>query len=116
MGRRPDAQTPEERAEQASEWYYRSPERINKRIRRWREMNPRKRAAHLAVKRALYSGELVRPGHCELEDCGKKPEGHHDDYLKPLVVLWLCRRHHRQRHVMLKAKGRDPDAEWTPES
>lgn len=105
----PDAQTPEERAEAASEWYHRDPDRVNKRIKRWRDMNPRKRAAHLAVKRAMYSGELVRPANCEENGCSKKPEGHHDDYDYELAVMWLCRRHHRLRHVKLKAEGRDPD-------
>lgn len=105
----PPSATPEERAERASEQYFRDPERVSRRVKRWRAMNPQKRAAHLTVKRALYSGELVRPGDCETADCQKQPEGHHDDYLKPLDVRWLCRRHHRQRHVKLRAEGRDPD-------
>jgi hypothetical protein len=113
MGRlkRPAERDPEEARQRASDWYHRDPDKVNKRIKRWREMNPRKRAAHLAVKRALYHGELERPKHCIAEDCSRKPEGHHDDYVKPLDVMWLCRRHHRLRHVMLIREGRDPDAE-----
>jgi hypothetical protein len=47
-------------------------------------------------KYALSKGELVR-GECEV--CGNpKVDGHHEDYSRPLDVLWLCRRHHRQLH------------------
>lgn len=57
--------------------------------------------AHAAVTRALLTGELVRPGVCEL--CGEPPvgkskiEAHHADYAKPLVVLWVCRKCHRRQ-------------------
>lgn len=31
--------------------------------------------------------------------CGSpKSEGHHEDYDKPLKVIWLCNKHHRLRH------------------
>jgi hypothetical protein len=33
------------------------------------------------------------------EKCGDiKTEGHHNDYNKPLDVVWLCRRHHLELH------------------
>ena len=32
--------------------------------------------------------------------CGaSKVESHHEDYMKPLEVKWLCRAHHRALHV-----------------
>lgn len=35
---------------------------------------------------------------CEV--CGEtKVEAHHDDYLKPLDVRWLCKRHHAEVHT-----------------
>lgn len=59
---------------------------------------PEKAAAHDACKNALASGRLVRPDRCE--DCGAicKPHGHHEDYAKPLDVVWLCRPCHSARH------------------
>ena len=49
---------------------------------------------------AIQSGKLKR-GHCE--DCGKTPSqekiyGHHEDYDKPLEVVWLCSSCHMRRH------------------
>jgi hypothetical protein len=35
--------------------------------------------------------------------CGKeRTEAHHEDYKKPLEVIWLCRQHHRERHGRFK--------------
>jgi hypothetical protein len=50
------------------------------------------RRAQSAVRRAIRSGELVRPGTCEA--CGRacKPDAAHTDYARPLAVVWLCRR------------------------
>jgi hypothetical protein len=46
----------------------------------------------------IRSGKIKR-GICF---CGeKKVEGHHEDYSKPLEVIWLCRKHHREKHRKL---------------
>jgi len=62
----------------------------------WRKKHPEIRAAHVAVYEAIKRGILVRPDHCQL--CGVKcrPHGHHDDYSKPLEVIWLCCPCHKQ--------------------
>jgi hypothetical protein len=63
---------------------------------RWRSQNPLAYWAHVALQSGLRRG-LVRRQPCEV--CGaEKTDGHHDDYSRPLVVRWLCRRHHRQAH------------------
>jgi hypothetical protein len=56
------------------------------------------KASH-AVAKAKKEGLLV-PKPCER--CGEvKVHAHHDDYAKPLDVMWLCAYHHRQRHKEL---------------
>jgi hypothetical protein len=63
---------------------------------RWRERNKHKRHAHAVVNNALRTGALARKP-CEV--CGDpKSQGHHDDYSKPLDVVWLCPKHHGERH------------------
>lgn len=69
---------------------------VNRRHLSWRKANPDARAAHVATGNAIRDGRLVR-GPCE--ECGaSKVEAHHDDYLRPLDVRWLCRRHHLAIH------------------
>jgi hypothetical protein len=55
--------------------------------------------AHTLVKAAVRAGTLVRPARCE--QCGKVQRGlhgHHEDYGKPLEVIWLCNTCHLLRH------------------
>lgn len=67
---------------------------------RWRRRNPHKRRAHQRVKWAKRTGRLT-PQPCEV--CGlENTEAHHDDYEQPLVVRWLCRRHHRAWHKRMR--------------
>jgi predicted transcriptional regulator len=46
--------------------------------------------ARAKVNAALRAGEIIRPKQCS--KCKKKckPEAHHEDYLKPLKIEWLC--------------------------
>ena len=58
--------------------------------------NPEKRKACIAVGHALRAGKLHKEP-CAI--CGKiKSQAHHDDYSKPLDVVWLCGRHHMELH------------------
>ena len=58
-----------------------------------------RRPAQNAVCNAVRDGKLLRPNNCSA--CGKActPEGHHDDYSKPLEVRWLCRSCHCKVHA-----------------
>jgi hypothetical protein len=64
----------------------------------WRSQNPHKRKAHFLVKNAIRSGAIAKPTACEL--CGKSDqlEAHHEDYKKPLDVVWVCKRCHFNLH------------------
>jgi ribosomal protein S27AE len=68
--------------------------------RAWRAEDSRRHAAHNKVARAIKSGELVRQ---PCVRCGEtKSLAHHEDYDKPLDVMWLCQPCHKQRHKELK--------------
>lgn len=77
---------------------------VRKRSASYRARWPEKKAAHAAVKYALKTGELERK---PCERCGAKAEAHHDDYNKPLEVMWLCRIHHAERHRELATLQRE---------
>jgi hypothetical protein len=53
--------------------------------------------ARNAVCAAVKCGTLKRKP-CSV--CGKKKaiEGHHEDYSRPLDVIWLCQKHHHELH------------------
>lgn len=49
-----------------------------------------KHAARARVYDAIRRGIFIRPGHCVFCGIQCKPHAHHDDYEKPLEVIWLC--------------------------
>ena len=74
--------------------------------RQWRPGRATEKAlAHRLVNLAVRLGELIRPDHCER--CGDREtkralDGHHEDYSRPLDVVWLCTPRHRRRHLELE--------------
>lgn len=68
-----------------------------------------RKAIYGAYMNAIKNGKLT-PEPCIV--CGKeKVQGHHEDYSKPLDVVWLCTRHHADRHIHLrnaKTLGQEP--------
>lgn len=82
----------------AMQAYYATPEGQAARERAraaWHERNPDARAAHVAVGNALRDGRLVKGPCARLgDDCSGRVEAHHEDYSKPLEVVWACVRHH----------------------
>ena len=75
----------------------RNPERAKKRTRHYYHANPEKMRAKHRIKYLLKLGHLTKPQFCEC--CGREArlDGHHEDYTKPLEVLWLCRKCHRAK-------------------
>lgn len=103
---------PEKNRQWQKDYVLRYPERQLARGRLWRltqsgiksrratykrcnDKHPEKRQARNALNYAIYSGKIKR---MPCSQCGVKAEAHHEDYSKPLEVLWLCKRHHQQHH------------------
>lgn len=91
----------EDKAERNRKYWIENKERVlayqrGKKIDRWRRYPEKNKARH-AVRDAIASGRLVK-GACAV--CGEteKVNGHHEDYSKPLDVVWLCTAHHAQLH------------------
>jgi len=64
---------------------------------KWKENNPEKRQANAIVGNAVRDGRLIKTS-CVECDSTVSAHGHHEDYNKPLVVIWLCPKCHSKRH------------------
>ena len=64
-------------------------------LKEWREKYPNKYKSHNMVNNAIRDLKIKKQG---CEECGKKAHAHHDDYLYPLTIRWLCAAHHKQWH------------------
>ena len=81
-----------------------NPERIkaNTEITKiWRAEDLRRRKAHYSVSQAIKKGILIRQPCCRCNET--KSLAHHEDYDKPLDVMWLCQPCHKQRHKEINA-------------
>lgn len=63
--------------------------------KKYMELNPLRRSAHIAVGNAIRDGKLQKLP-CFI--CGAIAEAHHPDYGRPLDVVWLCKTHHQETH------------------
>lgn len=82
-----------------------NPEQEQARKAAWQAANREKIAAQRAVRRELRAGRMARPNTCD--SCGVgadqfRIEAHHDDYARPVDVMWLCSPCHGQRHLELR--------------
>jgi hypothetical protein len=75
---------------------------MTKRVRIKRILFPLQNLAHQKVQRAVQTGALIRQN-CVICDATKSV-AHHDDYEKPLDVIWLCQIHHVERHKRIKVE------------
>lgn len=79
-------------------WRKNNPEKANKLrrigVERYVKRYPEKRKAQSIVASAVRS-KWLRQKPCVI--CGNlKAQAHHDDYSKPLDVVWLCVAHHKE--------------------
>src|SRR5215831_27637 len=67
-------------------------------VDRWRRSHPDRYQAQNALNNAIRDGKITR-GLCAKCGSAKWIHGHHEDYGKPLVVIWLCATCHHQAHA-----------------
>lgn len=95
----------EHRRRIAREWKSRQPKqwrekenakkRLSRKLGLWKKNDKLKDQVRHIVRNAVRDGRLFKfPCFC-----GEfKTQGHHEDYSKPLDVIWLCAKHHNQLH------------------
>lgn len=72
-------------------------------------------AVHGQVHYAVRTGRLTRPPECA--ECGngwRRLVGHHEDYNKPLDVIWLCTPCHLLLHAKKRRAAREALAPFMP--
>ncbi|MDB5822227.1 MAG: hypothetical protein JWR21_931 [Herminiimonas sp.] len=89
------SRSPERQA--AKKAYAKSPDGREVRLA-YVKRNSHKVQAKQAVNHAVQAGKMTRPDRCSVCDKLCRPHGHHDNYLKPLSVRWLCAKCHREYH------------------
>lgn len=67
---------------------------------KWVRANPQKRQAQSVVNNAIASGQIERAP-CVICGAENNVHGHHDNYARPIDVIWLCPTHHHERHRSL---------------
>ncbi len=89
--------------------YYQRPEVKAHRAEKMRQYvndpkNRYKHKARWAVGRAkTRKNNQLKPGPCAFCEIPPPTEAHHTDYSKPLEIIWLCQKCHRDLHKALKA-------------
>lgn len=91
---------PEKAKRTRDKWKAENKERYDALRANWRKDNPKKARAHWTVGNALRYGNMEKE---PCERCGDtEVHAHHYDYDKPLDVVWLCDKHHKQVHKEMK--------------
>lgn len=64
-----------------------------------RILNKEKHTAHSLLNEAVRKGIVKKETNCETCGSSEFINGHHEDYTKPLEVMWLCSSCHKKRHL-----------------
>lgn len=63
---------------------------------------PDRAKARIQFGNAVRDGCVIPWPVCAVPECCGKPHGHHPDYSRPLDVVWLCDKHHKEAHALVK--------------
>ena len=78
---------------------------VYSKVKAWRFKNPERVKAQRLVFSAIRNKTLIKK--C-CEKCGsEKSESHHEDYSKPLEVIWLCKKHHGEADRVRRIREKD---------
>ncbi len=71
--------------------------------REWRKKNWEKVLAQSKLKDHVDRGNIIRPNECSVcKSSDYRIEAHHNDYSKPLEVVWLCQKCHMALHQRIE--------------
>jgi hypothetical protein len=79
-------------------YYKNHSKQLIKKVLDCRKREPEKTIARSKVYYAIKTGKLIKPTKCS--DCNEEKflQGHHEDYSKPLNLIWLCTTCHHKKH------------------
>ena len=69
-------------------------------IKEWGINHPEAIKAHKKLGYAIRTGKVIKPKNCSSCNKEKRLSAHHEDYTKPLIVLWLCSSCHKLKHLL----------------
>jgi len=101
------AENSEKSKESARKYREANKEKMRQYADRWRKENWEKVLAQSQVQDHLKRGNIVRPNKCPVcKSSAYRIEAHHNDYDKPLEVLWLCQKCHLAIHQRINEEKR----------
>ncbi len=80
-------------------WADRNRKRVNEKSKMMRLKHLNKVKARSILNRYVLKKIIIKPSICEMCKESRKCEGHHLNYDKPLLVIWLCKECHLKIHL-----------------
>ncbi len=78
--------------------YQENKQEMLKYYREYRITNKYRERARGIIKNRLKSGKIIKSNYCSVCNKSENIQAHHDDYSKPLEVIWLCASCHGLLH------------------
>lgn len=72
---------------------------------KYRKIHPERHEASKLIRNLVKSKIIIKPSNCSKCNMECLTEGHHNDYSKPLEVIWVCHSCHMLIHNRLRSKN-----------